>query len=178
MKMPLHFQGLNRLKQMNKRGITLSVNFLVVIILALVILGFSVYFLMSVVSGAKGLADVTQDDLDKKIESIQCEGLVCVPVNYKQINAGKFDIFGVRVYNDGERRDFELKVDAYKTVPGIFYQPTNLTFNLRANEEKRIGIGFEVSKGTPAGIYIFNVRVYKANNVLHGSPSQIRVEVS
>jgi hypothetical protein len=162
----------------NKRGITLSVNFLVVIILALVILGFSVYFLMDIISGAKGLADATQDDLDKKIESIQCEGLVCVPVNYKQIQAGKFDIFGVRVYNDGERRDFELTVDAYKTAPGIFYQPTNLTFNLRANEEKRIGIGFEVAKGTPAGLYIFDVKVNKKGDGLHGSPNQIRIEVS
>ena len=164
----------------NKKGITLSVNFLVVIILALVILGFSVYFLASIISRAKGLGEMTQQDLDKKIESIQCEGIVCIPINYKQIERGKFDIFGIKIYNNkGEFHTFKVEVNAVsKNVLGILWAPKELDVPIRTNEEKRIGIGFQIEKNTPPGIYIFNVKVYDQSGEQYGSTAQIRIGVA
>lgn len=159
----------------NKGAVTLSVNFLVVIILAIVILSLSVYFLTSIIGKAKSIGEMAQSDLDKQIENIQCEGVVCVPVNYKQIKAGEFDIFGVKIYNAGPPQTFSLIVNA--TGTNLPHKPDDVDVTLKQNQEKRIGIGFEVPKGTPKGIYIFNVMVFSGDNQ-YAPTQQIRVEVS
>ena len=73
----------DRFLKMNKKGIELSVNFLVVLILSIVIISFGIYLLTSVVGKASELSKMTQEDLNKRIETLQCSGNVCFAVNYK-----------------------------------------------------------------------------------------------
>ena len=164
-----------------KAAIELSANFLVVIILSIVIVGFSVYILTTMVSKAKELGSMTQEDLDQRIESLQCSGIVCTAINYKQIERGKFDTFGVKVFNTGMTPGelFTIKVSqASPASPQLNWQPKDYQFNIQQNDEARIGIGIEVPKNTTSGTYIFNVNITKAGQTaIYGYPQQIRVEV-
>jgi hypothetical protein len=162
-----------------KAAIELSANFLVVIILSIVILVGSVYLLTTVVGKARELSAMTQDDLDKRIESLQCTDLVCFAVNYKQIERGKFEVFGLKVFNNGQTQgeDFKLTVNQTSPLaPQLNWQPKTYEFRARLNDEARIGVGIEVPKNASSGIYIFNANVYKDNSI-YGNTIQFRVEV-
>ena len=161
---------------MNKKGIELSINFLVVIILSIVIVTFSVIILTSIVGKAGELNKMTQEDLDKRIESLQCTGIVCFAVNYKELERGDFHIFGLKVFTRDEG-NFELKVEqASPATPKLLFQPKNYTFSLDGNDETRIGIGFEIPKNATSGLYIFNVKILKGTQA-YGNPQQIRIDI-
>ena len=166
---------------MNKKGIELSVNFLVVIIISIDIIGFSVYILTTVVGRAGELSRMTQEDLNKRIETLQCTGIVCFAVNYKEIKRGEFDIFGLKIFNTGAEAEFSLDIAPVK--PGLSFVPeSGETFRIGGNEEKRIGIGIEVPKNATSGIYIFNIGVTRTS-IAEGTTEeyppkqQIRIEV-
>ena len=65
---------------LNKRGIELSLNFLVVLIISIVIFGFGVKFIYNLSSQATDLQQLTIGDLDERIGNLACEGSdrVCV----------------------------------------------------------------------------------------------------
>jgi len=162
-----------------KAAIELSANFLVVIILSIVILVGSVYLLTTVVSKARELSAMTQDDLDKRIESMQCTNLVCFAVNQKQIERGKFDVFGLKVFNNGQTQGENFILTVSQASPSdsqLNWQPKTYDFRVRLNDETRIGVGIEVPKNASSGTYIFNANVQK-DNAIYGYPLQFRVEV-
>ena len=70
----------------NKKAIALSINMLVVIILAVVIFSFGVAFLYSTVSRAFQLKGAVDEDLDRQMETILCDKPVCLSSNYKKIS--------------------------------------------------------------------------------------------
>jgi len=169
---------------MNKKAIALSVNFLVIIILSLVIVGLSIYFFTNILTKAKSLASYTQEELDKRIESIQCEGLVCIPLNFKKIYPGKFTIFGMKIFNDyNDDKTFFLEKVCSGTSPGsetlICDENLNiLTYDkvkIPAKTEKRIAIGVEAKKNAEPGLYIITLKV-NVDGSQYGV-QQIRVEV-
>jgi len=168
---------------MNRKAITLSINFLVIIILSLVIVSLSIYFFTTILTKAKSLASYTQEELDKKIESIQCEGLVCIPINYKKIHPGEFTIFGMKIFNDANS---EKTFKIIRSCSGISTEnePLNcenisiLTHDevqIPARSEKRIAIGVEAKKNALPGMYIITINVSRSNKPY--GVQQIRVEV-
>ena len=170
---------------MNRKAITLSINFLVIIILSLVIVSLSIYFFTTILTKAKSLASYTQEELDKKIESIQCEGLVCIPINYKKIHPGEFTIFGMKIFNDAES---EAKFNLASSCSGVSAENmqsincnksinilTHKQVQIPARSEKRIAIGVEAKKNALPGMYIITINVSR-NNEPYGV-QQIRVEV-
>jgi len=169
---------------MNRKAITLSINFLVIIILSLVIVSLSIYFFTTILTKAKSLASYTQEELDKKIESIQCEGLVCIPINYKKIHPGEFTIFGMKIFNDA---DSEAKFNLASSCSGVSAENAQLEcedninilthkqVQIPARSEKRIAIGVEAKKNALPGMYIITINVSR-NNEPYGV-QQIRVEV-
>ncbi len=169
---------------MNRKAITLSINFLVIIILSLVIISLSIYFFTTILTKAKSLASYTQEELDKKIESIQCEGLVCIPINYKKIHPGEFTIFGMKIFNDdNQKKTFEINrscsgISAENRQIGCENNINILTHErvqIPAKSEKRIAIGVEAKKNALPGMYIITINVSK-NSEPYGV-QQIRVEV-
>ncbi|MBU90563.1 hypothetical protein CMO94_03385, partial [Candidatus Woesearchaeota archaeon] len=98
---------------MNKKGIELSVNFLVTIIIALVIFGFGVKFVYNLASGASEMESLTTDDLDERIGDLLCESAdkVCIGVNRKVIPRGEFDVFGIKVINVIETAKFRVVIE-------------------------------------------------------------------
>ena len=87
-----------RFFSMNKKGaIELSVNFLVISRLAIVIVGFSFYIFFTVFGEAQDLSDLTQEQLNERIEDLQCDGTVCMSSSYKKMNRGDLNLFGVKI---------------------------------------------------------------------------------
>ncbi|MBW3015719.1 hypothetical protein KY330_04820 [Candidatus Woesearchaeota archaeon] len=158
---------------MNKKAaIELSVNFLVILMLTLVIFGFSIKFIFDLFGGAGGLADKKQADLDKLIGDVQCgTKKTCITPSSQTINRGDFDIFGLKITHIYDNpSDYYIKIGCKKgydedkneipcTSDSFVLLPEDMTISLQKNQEKSTGIGIEVAKNTPSGRYIFDVSI-------------------
>ena len=175
-----------------KAAITLSVNMLVVIILAIVIFSSGVYFLYNIMGKAFQLKGTIEEDLDKRVEIISCDKPVCFVSNYKKIYRGEFEIIGLRIYNNQEGNvSFTVSISpavprGYDKEGGVLTDtlyyvigteiPNEREITIDSHKEKGIGIGIEVPKDAKSGIYVFDINV-EADNVPYYFPQQIRIEV-
>ncbi|MBW2982493.1 hypothetical protein KY343_06445 [Candidatus Woesearchaeota archaeon] len=173
----------------NKKAIQLSVNMLVVIILAVVIFSFGVAFMYNIVSKSFKLKGTVDEDLDRQIETILCDKPVCLSANYKKIFRGDFEIVGLRIYNT---RDVETTFSIIMERKGAFDKEgkemegdlfvtlgteiTQREITIPSRSERGIGIGVEVPKNAESGIYVYNLNVY-AGGADYPPPQQIRIEV-
>lgn len=96
---------------MNKKGIELSVNFIVMMILAIVVFGFGIKFAKDIFVKSNEMADLTYKDIDRQMQEISCATAerVCLPSQTKTIEGGKPAIFGMVIENvldDGDNNFF------------------------------------------------------------------------
>ena len=161
---------------MNKKAVELSVNFLVVIILAIVIVGLSFYILFTVFGEASELGELTQEQLNERVENLQCDGIVCMPLTSKILHRGQSHLFGMKILNTGAKNDFIVKVIPFDE-PTLNYVPqTPYVINIDANQEEPVGIVVDVPKDASSGIYIFNIDVYVGDDI-YAPRQQLRIEV-
>ena len=154
-----------------KKGIELSLNFLVTIVIALAIFGFGIKFISNLSSDVKEMESLTIDDLDARIGQLACGAAdkVCISPTKKVIKKGDFDVFGIIIINILNEGYFGVQITP-SSLPG--YTKNNepiLTDNIKLkyrsgvsiknNEEESIGVGVEVPKDTQSGIYIFDVKI-------------------
>ena len=162
----------------NKRGIELSMNFIVILIISIFIFGFGVRFIYTLSSKATELQGLTLGELDDRIGNLICEGSdrVCVGQDKKTIQRGKFDVFGLKIINVLEnKKDFKIELSPPSTTllgykkdkteinipPAIplIILPQSRTVSMETNEERNFGIGIEVPPNAVPGTYIFNIRI-------------------
>ena len=164
------------MKRHLKKGFELSLNFLVTIIIALVILGFGVRFVYNLASQATQMSDITTEQLDKKIGELLCDSseMVCIGVDKKTIQKGKYDVFGIKIVNIQDGRNFMLSV----TPVGYTKNNEPITdvgldkiqvkykdnFFIERNGQKEIGLGVEVAKNANSGTYILDAKVMVTDN--------------
>jgi len=163
---------------MDKKGIELSMNFIVTIIIAITIFFFGAKFIYNLASEAVKLEDLTTSDLDTRIGELLCGGdaRVCVGIDRQTIQKGKFAVFGLKIVNVLDSQNFDILVS--RPSPGGYTKSNNPIFGdtinwnpktrsifLKRNEERDIGIGIEVPKTTKAGTYIFDVRIAPYNEI-------------
>lgn len=163
---------------MNKKAaVELSMNFLVIVILAVVIVGFSFYIFFTIFGKAEELSELTQERLNERVEALQCDGVVCMPSTYKKLPRGKSHLFGVKILNTGDDGEFTLDVN-HLDEPTLNYAPRNpYPVFVKRNKEERVGIGVDVPKNASSGVYIFNVEVLDPAGAPYGPKQQIRIEV-
>jgi hypothetical protein len=159
---------------MNSKGIELSLNFIVIIIISLMVFFFGAKFIYQLGHEATKLQSMTVDELDREIGNLVCQGMerVCYGFDTKQIKRGTLGIFGVRIRNvlDGVE-EFEVVVSR-PDVPGytksgeeilqdeLEWKPKERYASIQKNEEATVAIGVEVPKsGVVSGTYIFDVAV-------------------
>ena len=162
----------------NKKGMEMSLNFLVTIIIALAIFMFGIRFIYNLASSANELEGISVDQLDSRIGSLLCDSTdrVCIGIDKKTIQKGKFDVFGIKVVNIQDAKDFDVVIT--RPTPSGYtvnkqdivtdeldWKPRQRTIHLERNEEKEVGVGIEVPKDTKAGTYIFDVRVAPYNTL-------------
>lgn len=154
-----------------KKGIELSLNFLVTIIIALAIFGFGIKFISNLASDVTELESLTTEQLDKRIENLVCDtDKVCIGTTKKTIQKGNFDVFGIKIINILESQEFNIDIGVSKIIKGNeeITDPSELnkvtikyrqSIFIEKNDEENMGIGVEVAKDAVSGTYILDVRV-------------------
>lgn len=154
-----------------KKGIELSMNFLVTIIIALTIFMFGVRFIYTLASEAVELESLTTDQLDIRIGELLCESTdrVCIGIDKKIIRKGKFDVFGIKIINIQDSKTFDITITPTgftkdnEPVSTVGLDKITVKYNpdvfIDRNEEKSIGVGVEVAKDARQGTYILDVSV-------------------
>ncbi|MBI4440141.1 hypothetical protein HY638_04175 [Candidatus Woesearchaeota archaeon] len=157
-----------------KKGIELSVNFLVVLIIALVLFGMGVKLVYDIFTGSQDLSQITLDEINKKIAELQCrfDDRVCFGVDTIEVERGDVGIFMVKVTNVlglSGPVDFKMEVTPNTWISreesgeftdediAVKYQEQPESIN--SNEDSRLGIAVEPTKNARPGTYSFKVSV-------------------
>jgi len=177
----------------SKKGIALSINFLVIIIISLVIFGSGIVFLSKLMGGAEDI----KTKLDSKTES-QLERLlldagkkVALPKHTVYTEPGKVVSFGIGILNIDKKFGTKFKVsvklstasDKQEKVMTVLPDVSSwLLFNpgpyiIKENEHKTVPIGISVPKTAAKGTYIFNAQVLDGNGKVYDNIKKFNVVV-
>lgn len=182
----------------NRKGVELSINFLVIMIISLIVFGFGIYFINRLSSQATDIADITFGELDQRIGELICEGSakVCIGIERQVIRKGKLGVFGLKILNIEDTQQFEVTVlpsnpmgydsknkpiQGTGSFTGLLVTPptyaTGRAVSIERNEEESIGIGVQVPKDAPPGTYIFNVDIKDVAGTVYSKTQKIYVDV-
>lgn len=159
---------------MKKKAIELSINFLVMFVLAVVVFSFGVRFIYQLYEEAEEIKRVTIDELDDSIGDILCSSSqrVCIGQDKYLVPRGEFIIFAVNVINVLDRDIFLIDVRpsdpiGYTADNDPIYDIDNskqIEVKYRSElvvekfEKEGFGVGIQVPKsGVRSGTYIFDV---------------------
>ncbi len=159
---------------MQKKAIELSLTFMVVVIISIILFVFGVNFAYKTANEANKIDKANTAELDKKFAQLSCESSdkVCVGIIKRLIPKGSFDTFGLKIINIENATGFLVEVKASKafdkqeeeTANNLTFKYNNNEIMVEKNEEKSLGIAFEVPKESVSGTYVFDILVkYKVN---------------
>lgn len=154
---------------MNKKGIQIAMNFIVIFILSIVIFSSAVYFISTFFRGTQEASLQLNQQTKTQIQNILSSGkLFAIPINRVDINKGDNTMVGVGLLNiDENRREFYINIE-YNSA----YDKTNNQINFNADDwifwdkgpyliesDESIIAGLEIapSNRAPRGTYIFDV---------------------
>ena len=165
---------------MNKRGLELSVNFIVMLIIAIVVFGFAITLSYRLYRGSTDMTIKIDQQTEMRMEALLDDGsLVVIPFEKKTIPRGKLGVFGVGVLNALNRFDIEPfmitlnDILGYLAIKGIDKDGGDIanpesyitplydanTIDIPNNDRHKYAIGVEVAKNAPSGTYILNLKV-------------------
>ena len=176
---------------MNKKAsIQLSVNFLVVMIICIVLLGIGIKLISDFSTGAT-TAKENVDEYHKRMLSKELTrgSLVASYPNSVTVRRGKYSDFGVGVSNElGETKNFSIFVeeDSYNPLNTeeikLLYLPGPKT--IKNNMQDFFNVRIIVPKETQRGSYIFNAYVcktddceYRTDLTSYGTMQKLQVDV-
>lgn len=154
---------------MKKKAIEMSVNFLVIIILAVVIFGFGIYISNKIFSKAGAAKDQLDSQTREQIENLLQSGeKVIIPRDYETVDKGESAVFGIGILNTDTNEDFEViveKGDAYEETGGPI--PNKLEWKIRAegaveieqNKKEVMSLAVIVQPDAASGTHILNVYI-------------------
>lgn len=154
---------------MPKKALELSLTFLVVVIISIVLFSLGIKFIYDLSNEANEIDKMSTDELDKKFAQLSCESSdrVCIGIIRKIILPDSFDTFGIKIINIEPTANFLVEVKPSKAFNKQNTEiPNNINFKYNTNEimidkneEKSLGIAFEVPKDAVSGTYGFGVIV-------------------
>lgn len=153
----------------NKRGIELSINFIVALILAIAVFIGGMLFVTKFFTHAEKIRGDLDAQTEKQIEKLLDSGSpVVVPISTKEIFRNKFGTFGVGVlakYNGKYVLDIQFK-EAFKSDKSQIIVNANDWLQvpikeqtLKKNEKGKFLIGIQVPKSAEKGTYLFTLNV-------------------
>lgn len=162
----------------NKKGIELSINFIVMLILALAMFSGGLMFVTKFFGHAEKVKGSLDAQTEKQIEKLLDSGSpVVIPISTKEVFRSEYTTYGVGVlaqfngkytlnveYQNGfekstKKEILKTQVNAQEWLSGV-----PATIDLKKNEKGKYMILVTVPKGIPSGTYI-----YKATVSFHGS---------
>ena len=184
------------MRPVNRRGIELSVNFIVILIMAVVVFGFGIYLMRQISGQSDTFLKMKSNDFMNQLDNIACEGseFVCIGITEKDVKQGGIAVFTLNILNHySEQKYFTVKIEALKIealTPSDnkmqFLPPSSgETYEIDAGALKRIPIAVHPAKGTPLGTYQLKVNVSEPDTTvsppsqkIYGSPMIIYVVVT
>ncbi len=158
-----------------KGAIGLSINFIVIVVISLVILGLGIAFLYQLVGGAKETKAILDSKTQSQLERLLVdEGKkVALPSHSASVYPGDFKSFAIGVLNIDETdfgKTFNLDVKLSKAFDSSDKEISNSgadswlifdkgPYTIEENDNKIIPIGINVPKTAKKGTYIFNAEV-------------------
>jgi hypothetical protein len=159
----------------SKKGIELSINFIVMLILAVAVFAGGLMFAAKFFGQAEKMRGNLDAQTEKQIEKLLDSGSpVVLPLSTKEIFRSKFETFGVGVLaqNSGKYTLTVTYKDAFKK------DKTRITLNaqdwlniamtemaLKKNEKGKFLVGVMVPREAESGTYLFEVSVgFKSDN--------------
>ena len=154
----------------NKRAIELSINFIVMLILAIAVFAGGLVFASKFFGHAQQVRGNLDSQTEKQIEKLLDSGSpVVMPISTKDINKAKFATFGVGVladYNGEYVLDVTYSGDAFKkdksritADAGSWLQVPMTHMDLEKNDKGKFMIGVTVPRDAERGTYLFTVTV-------------------
>ena len=179
---------------MNKRAIQLSVNFIVMLIIALVVFGFGIKLAFDLMSEAETIREEVDENTQREIEEALMGGSqVSIPINRKETKIGKSINFGLGIFNIEDTQYFTINMNFENAYDSATKEPINVNGNewilttfgpyeINKNDQKILPLPMSVPRNidsgqTPAGTYIFKVIVKGEDGTRYGSIQKVYVEV-
>ena len=180
---------------MNKKAaIQLSVNFIVILIIALVVFSFGIKIAYDIMAHAEEIREDVDESTQMEIEAALTGGnIVSIPINHKESKLGNSVIFGMGIFNIEDTQSFTIEMSyesAYnpKTkapieVNGEEWILSNFgPYEIARNNQKITALPVKIPRNvaggkTPPGIYSFNVEVKDQSGLRYGSLQKVRVTV-
>lgn len=160
----------------NKKGIELSVNFLVIIIFSLAMLGMAIIFFNKFFTGAQQIQANYDKQTEEQLESLLVAGQkVAIPFTRKEVKAGNTAVFGLGILSVlPGNTEFYIDIECSKFVKSdgstdSFCPLTNNPLwsnskSLNNNEHVKIPIAIPTARNDPSGTYIFDLCVCDENS--------------
>ncbi|MCX6710365.1 MAG: hypothetical protein NTV63_05455 [Candidatus Woesearchaeota archaeon] len=160
-----------------KKGIELSVNFIVTLVLAIVVFGFGLYMARTLFSGSDNFLKMKSQSFESQLEAISCDGteFVCVGSIQKKVKQGGIAVFTLSILNENKPKEFNVYVEPVSSEGKIQYFK-NSTYSLGIGETVKVPIAIHPLKGSVLGTHAFKVTVnctnclYDGNEIGYGSP--------
>jgi hypothetical protein len=181
-----------RRKAMHRKGIELTANFLVVIILSIAMLGFGIYFTRQIFMKSTTMTEQLDSQTSQRIEELLSDGSrVVIPFQTKTETHGNIAVYGIGVLNTlGGTRDFKIQVldngnppaagSAKLIHPSAGFRKDSAPMSAAELEKvallyhddavtlenlknTKFTFGASVLSGAPSGTYIINLRILYYN---------------
>lgn len=163
-------------------------NMVVILILSVSILSMGVYFVGKIVNKGTDMADHTMSSVDEDLAAIMCDSseIVCLQPGNIDMGIGDSRKITLKINNMGDEAEFRYNIsltgayvadgtgsritnadEDFITDSWMIYD--NAPFTIKANSDKRKGIGIQVLKkmspsdSTIEGVYNFALRVERNN---------------
>ena len=157
---------------MKKKGMELSIDFLVMLILSITMFGLSIVLLTKIFITTNEISEKAQDEMDKLAEALACKtsDQICIGENRKEIEREDYDIFSLKILNINEYNTyFYVNMSQSETcsdrsnikILTLYINENNKWIMLDPNKSKAIGLGVEVSPDASSGICTFDIGVYQ-----------------
>jgi hypothetical protein len=148
---------------MKRASIELSVNFIVVMIISVVLLGIGIKLMATFVIKAEEFKGQVSDRNQEQLQKMLYKGqqVTAYPTNVN-LGRGKYYDFGIGISNElGIQQNFYIKSETVSVLEGG--QPTTLykqgPYNLSPNKQTYAGIRVTIPKNASSGTNIINVYV-------------------
>ena len=103
------------------------------------------------------------------IANVACGGYerVCISPEKKEIQRGKFGVFGIKIFNIKNTGNFEIIITPSTALDtkgiaitnSLTTKPQSRQLIINQNEEKTVGIGIGVPSNAISGTYAFDVKI-------------------
>ncbi|MCF7860701.1 hypothetical protein K9M79_00525 [Candidatus Woesearchaeota archaeon] len=160
------------MRKMNKKGLELSINFIVILVISIAIFGMGIYFVSTIFIGSSDVIKTISQQEETQLEKRLMTGRekVVIPIETKTMKRGEAVVFGIGIFNNmGSTKTFSVDVTPgpmYKEDRSIELTPTPgvVTENpvdqiVKNNEYKIARLTVRAPPNTDKGRYQINIQV-------------------